>query len=277
MASREVFQLKRALIFDLDGTLLTSEKFVRRETVVAVLACLQIGFVVVIATSRPIRAVESFVERHFLQQAAIVTLNGAVTFDQGPDSRPTLNGTLGSRSEALAERLSSMEYYLSIETDGRRFGSNRHQTSSTLRGEQATPADVINWHDIDFDRVSKIAADGEGRFIDVKGYSDAYNVSVVPEGSGTFVNFLPKGVDKGTALFAHASQNGVDLSRSIAFGNDLPDIPLFHEVGTGVAMEGCPADLASIARHVIGSCDGPSIGNFLQTKVLAKIDSAQPK
>ena len=266
--------MKRALVFDLDGTLLTSAKFVHRETVVAVLACLQLDFEIIIVTSRPIRAVESFVERDLLQRAAIITLNGAVTYAQGPDARPTLNGTLGSRSAALAEHLSSMEYYLSIETDGRRFGSNRRQTSSTLRGHQATPADLINWHDIDFERVSKIAADGEGRFIDIEGYTDAYNVSVDPEGSGTFVNFLPKGVDKGTALLAHASQNGVDLSRSIAFGNDLPDIPLFHEVGTGVAMDGCPADLASIARHVIGSCDGPSIGNFLQTEVLAKIDSA---
>ena len=249
------------MVFDLDGTLLTSDKTVHRETVLSVLACVKFGFVIVIATSRPIRAVESFVEKDLLEQSVIITLNGAVTYAHGLDSRPTLNGTLG-------ERLRNMDYNLSIETDGRRFGSNHRQTSDTLCSQQATPADDVNWHDIDFDRVSKIAADGEGRFIDVEGYAEVYDLNVVPEMSGTFVNFLPKGSDKGAALVAYASQNEVDLSRSIAFGDDLPDIRLFDEVGTGVAMDGSPAALASVAHHVIGNCDGPSIGNFLQTEVL---------
>ena len=267
--------MKRALIFDLDGTLLTSEKIVHRETLASVLACAKLGFVIVIATSRPIRAVERFVDNSLLEKSAIITLNGAVTYAQGPDSRPTWNGTLGDSSEALAERLNSMNYYLSIEIDGRRFGTNRHLTSDTLRRQQATRGDVINWHEIDFSRVSKIAADGEGSSVDFEDYAEVYDVSVVSEMSGSFVNFLPNGVDKGTALVAYASQNGVDLSCSIAFGDDLPDIRLLGEVGKGVAMEGCPTDLASVAHHVIGSCDGPSIANFLQAEVLTKMNPTE--
>lgn len=260
--------MTRALVFDLDGTLLTSEKSVHRETVRSLLDCMKIGFVLVIATSRPIRAVERFVTKDLLERAALITLSGAVTYERGPYSGPTFNGTLGARSEALAERLCSMGYYLSIETEGRRFASNRRQTLDTLRGQQATHADVINWNDIDFNRVSKIAADGEGNSIEVDGYADEFAVDVLPEMSGTFVNFLPKGVDKGTALAAYADRNGVDLATSIAFGDDLPDIRLFDKVGTGVAMEGSPPELASAAQHVIGNCDGPSIGSFLEAEVL---------
>ena len=263
--------MKPALIFDLDGTLLTSTKSVHPETSVSLLTCAKLGFVLVIATARPIRAVERFVIEQLLAQTAIITLNGAVTYPKGPRSRPILNGTLGTNSEALAERLCSMDYYLSVETDGRTFSSNRRQTTETLRNQQATPAEVVDWEDIDFARVSKIAADGEGRSIDVDGYAETFGVDVIPEMSGTFVNFLPKGIDKGSALKAYANQSGLDLHRSIAFGDDLPDIGLFDKVGTGVAMEGSPMELAAIAHHVIGSCDGPSIGDFLKAKFLKRV------
>ena len=264
--------MKRALVFDLDGTLLTSDKSVHCETVPPLLACMKMGFLLVMATSRPIRAVEAFVPDVLLRQATIITLNGAVTYAGGPHSEPTFGGTLGARSEALAEHLCNMDYYLSIETDGRSFGSNRLQTSDTLLRQQATPADVVNWNEIDFSRVSKIAADGEGRSIDVEGYAEAFDVSVVPEMSGTFVNFLPKGIDKGSALAAYANQDGVDLSGSIAFGDDLPDIRMLDQVGTGVAMEGSPAELASVAQYVIGSRDGPGIGIFLNAEVLGNMN-----
>lgn len=56
--------------------------------------------------------------------------------------------------------------------------------------------------------------------------------------------------------------------------NLLSDIRLFDKVGTGVAMEGSPPELASVARHVIGSCDGPSIGSFLKAEVLEVMDPA---
>ena len=49
------------------------------------------------------------------------------------------------------------------------------------------------------------------------------------------------------------------------------------KLGRELPWMAAPADLASVAHHVIGSCDGSSIANFLQTKVLAKMDSAKIK
>ena len=39
-------------------------------------------------------------------------------------------------------------------------------------------------------------------------------------------------------------------------------------------MEGCPAELASVAHHVIGDCDGSSIGSFLKAEVLGNMDES---
>jgi phosphoglycolate phosphatase-like HAD superfamily hydrolase len=63
----------KALIFDLDGTLLNSEKRIGNLTRQALLDCHEAGYRLILATSRPIRAVRQFVEPEILDLCLSIT------------------------------------------------------------------------------------------------------------------------------------------------------------------------------------------------------------
>lgn len=65
-----------------------------------------------------------------------------------------------------------------------------------------------------------------------------------------YVEFLRKGVDKGTALTKWCRTTGVDLDKTIAFGDAENDINLVRTAKLGVAMKGSPDSLLSVSKRV---------------------------
>lgn len=262
-----------ALIFDLDDTLLNSEKRIGKVTRQALLDCHEAGYRLILATSRPIRAVRQFVEREILELCLSITLNGAVVHKRALQNRPQVFGRLGPGTSILLRRLDGLErdLHLSIEFDGTSFATNRNFSARELRQDHsATPDMVVPWQRIDPQMVSKIAVDGLGSPLDdcfaLKAYHPAFNF--IPAMDHTFVNIVSAEVDKSTTLVKIASEMGVDLRRSIAFGGDLPDLEMFGVVGRSVAMSNGKKQVRQAADEVIGHCDEDAIGTFLNEHVL---------
>lgn len=78
--------------------------------------------------------------------------------------------------------------------------------------------------------------------------------------------FLKKGVNKGSALRCLASHYGVDLSKTIAIGDDpWVDGPMIEIAGTGVAMRNAPSSLRSSANYTTEKDNNEDgIGSFLR-------------
>lgn len=262
-----------ALIFDLDDTLLSSEKRIGKATRQALLECHEAGYRLVLATSRPIRAVRHFVDREILELCLSITLNGAVVHERALQNRPQMFGRLGPDTSTLLQRLAGLErdWHLSIEFDGTSFATNRDFSDRELREDHsATPDMVVPWQGIDPQMVSKIAVDGLGSPLDdcfaLKAFHPA--LSFIPAMDHTFVNIVSDEVDKSTTLLKVASEVGIDLGRSIAFGDDLPDVEMFGVVGRSVAMSNGKEPVRQAADEVIGHCDEDAIATFLNEHVL---------
>ncbi|MCU0478804.1 MAG: Cof-type HAD-IIB family hydrolase [Chloroflexi bacterium] len=65
-----------------------------------------------------------------------------------------------------------------------------------------------------------------------------------------FLEFLAPGVNKGRAVRFLARRLGVDLRDALAIGDQLNDLEMLEEVGTGVAMAGSPEAVRQVARLV---------------------------
>lgn len=264
----------KSLIFDLDDTLLNSEKRIGEITRQALLECHEAGYRLILATSRPVRAVRHFVERDILDLCLSITLNGAVFHERALQERRQMFGRLGPGTSALLRRLDGLgrDWHLSIEFDGTGFATNKNFSDRELREDHSATRDmVVPWRRIETQMVSKIAVDGLGSplgdCLALKAHHPELNF--IPAMDHTFVNIVPAGVDKSTILLKIAAEMGIDLGRSIAFGDDLPDVEMFGVVGRSVAMSNGKEPVRRAADEVIGRCDEDAIGIFLNEHVLS--------
>lgn len=68
-----------------------------------------------------------------------------------------------------------------------------------------------------------------------------------------FVEATAAGVDKGSGLTRVARALGIPMARSIAFGDNLNDVPMFRLAGIGVAMGNAVAEVRAMAGRVAPS------------------------
>lgn len=262
----------RALVFDLDGTLLRRDRSVSAANLVALEQAAAAGFELVIATSRPIRSIRKFLPSDLLGRCTVISLNGAAIWWPGArEARLTghIGATLAPVLDALSRTAGELRY--SLETDGQRFALSHPLDAHNLwEIHAATPDMVVPGTDVHPARVTKIAVDGLGRRLD-----DALALAggfpalrFIPADTHTFLNILPAHVDKAPALGLIASELDLDLAASVAFGDDLPDLDLMAAVGTGIAMGNGHAAVRAAARHVIGDCDDDTIAAWIHGNLL---------
>jgi Cof subfamily protein (haloacid dehalogenase superfamily) len=263
----------RTLIFDLDDTLLDSRKKIRPENQRVLLQASEVGHPLIIATSRPIRAIRQFVTAEILDQCIIISLNGSVVHWPARFAAPSVFGCIGQQVPQVIDALEGTGEKLrfSVETLGHFFATNTQLDPDELWDtHSATPDMVLSLHELDFSEVTKIAVGGVDneipRSIDLGG--SFVDLRFRPADSGTSLNIVAKDVDKSTTLEKVASAECIDLKRAIAFGDDIPDLDMFACVGVSVSMSNGKSEVRRAASHTIGSCDSDSIAEFIRREVL---------
>jgi len=262
----------RALIFDLDGTLLRRDRSVSAGNLAALLQAAAAGYALVIATSRPMRSVRQFLPTSLLDRCMAITLNGAAVWLPG-EHNARLLGRIGSALEPVLDALNGTGTALcySLETDGQRFALSHPLDALDLwRVHHATPEMVIPATGIDPADITKIAVDGQGRTLHavLALARDFPGLRFIPADGHSFLNIVPAHVDKAPALAMLAHGYGLDLAASIAFGDDLPDLELMTAVGTGIAMGNGHETVRAAAHQVIGDCDEDGIAAWIRDNLL---------
>lgn len=79
-----------------------------------------------------------------------------------------------------------------------------------------------------------------------------------------FVEISPKGINKGRALAIVCEKLGIDLSETIAFGDQELDIPMVEIAGLGIAMGNAIPELKDVADFVTKSNNEAGIAYALE-------------
>lgn len=265
----------RTLIFDLDDTLLDSRKRVRPENQRALLQASAAGHALIIATSRPIRAIRQFVTAEILEQCIIISLNGSVVHWTARSDLPSVYGCIGEQVPRVIDALEGTgeKLQFSVETQGHFFATNAKMEPDVLWAmHSATPDMVLPVGELDLSEVTKIAVGGIGNDIPRSiNLGDSFtDLRFIPADHGTSLNIVAHDVDKSTTLEKVASSQGIDLKRAIAFGDDIPDLDMFACVGVGISMSNGKPEVRRAASHTIGNCDSDSIAGYIRHEVLKK-------
>lgn len=273
--------MKKVIIMDMDGTLLTSEKRISDKTKEALLRAQNSGARLVLASGRPVTGLMDYARELEMDQhqGLLAAFNGSkvvncqtgeilfnetMTVEQGQgvlnhlkkfDVRPMIdkgkylyvNDVFDNKVHCDGEEINIIQYEA-------RGGKYKLCETDDLAGFADYP-------------LNKILTAGEPKYL-----LEHYEEMMEPFRtdltcmftSSVYFEFTAKGIDKARALECVLKPLGYEAEDMIAFGDGENDCSMIEYAGEGIAMENAVSDLKLVADKVTLSNDKDGIAHILQ-------------
>ena len=244
----------RAVIFDLDNTLLRSDKSLSGYSRGVLERCRERGIRVLAASARPERTVREF--GIFDQFDALVTLNGARVVLPG---REIMNVIPRKTGEAIAAALLSLPgAVVSVEMCGGIYAS----------------APIPEWNASVFGGFPKLP-EGTLYKVLVSGVTEREARAALTEDTyctaiegGKLYQFMSREATKWGGVREMLEDFGLAPEETAYFGDDWDDIGPVKNCGLGVAMENAIPEVKAVADAIAGHCDGDGAARFVEENIL---------
>ncbi|MBE2896074.1 Cof-type HAD-IIB family hydrolase [Pasteurellaceae bacterium HPA106] len=260
----------RAVVSDLDGTLLNAQHYVGDFTIETLQRLEQHGVDIVLATGRSQPDVAGIIKRIGLKRGVMITSNGARIHDISGNSLYAQ-----FLPEAIAQQLVQVPFdrhnvVMNAYQNGQWYISQAVPEFERFfkdSGYSYTVVDFASHPLTDCEKVFFIAR--ESAFLEPIEHTVRAQlgdeVSITHSGPRC-VEFMQKGVSKAAALTALLAHRDYDLSACVAFGDGLNDLAMLQEVGKGCVMGNADPRLKAQAKGLlhIGTNSNESVASFLR-------------
>ena len=250
----------RLLLFDLDGTLLCSDKTISKRTLDVLKKCREKGIWIGVSTSRSRQNIQSFLGE--LQPDILITSGGALVecnhqyiyqngFSKEETKRmiDTARGVCGADCEITIDTINS--HYWNYKTDPKKqdqsWGDSIYTDFKNFEEESLKMCVEI------FDQKQAEQLQAQLKDCDCIRFSDGY-----------WYKFTKKEVTKEKAIQNLCAVCGIQTEEIIAFGDDYADIGMLKLCGKGIAMGNAIDEVKVEADLVIGSNDKDGIAEYLE-------------
>ena len=255
--------MSKLLLFDLDGTLLRSDKTISRRTLDALKKSREEGILIGISTSRAVHNCMTFLPE--ITPDLFIASGGAVVRYRGENIYT---------AEFSVEETRAM-----IDTARKVCGQDCEVTVDSLNGHywnykvdpnknDATWGDTIYTDSENFTEKAlkfcvQIFEDAHADMLK-KAFS---NCDWARFEGGFWYKSTRKDATKEHAIRKACQLLGIDLADVTAFGDDIPDIGMLKLCGTGIAMGNAVEAVKEAADLVIGTNDGDGIAEYLEKRL----------
>ena len=251
----------KLIVTDLDSTLLRSDKSISDYTIDVFKKCKERGILVGFASSRAESAMTRFInaiEPDFLicSGGATVSVDRKIIHESFilPQSVKTIL--------KMSRELTDGKGLVSLDcTDG--YYCN-FVPNDPDRGAFAKYSDFKDF-DIPCYKITAVLEKDEWVKLILDECPECFYVSYTGE---TWRKFAAKGADKGNALKIICSYFDVDLSDTVAFGDDYNDLEMLSVAGIGVAMENAIDKIKAISKQITVSNDNDGVAKWLEANIL---------
>ncbi len=251
----------KAIITDLDRTLLHTDKSISEYTLGVLRKCRERGILLMAASARPMRTIEEY--DVLVGFDAVTAMNGAAVYLPGKEFKCGIPKDSGE--EILGQFCKDEKVFLSIETD-RGIYSNR---------------EIPEWSPILYDgfpalpegcTLYKILASSENpsfyEGIEQKLTADTY-YSIAHSGViNRLVQVMSKNATKWNGIKEMLSFFGIDPREAVYFGDDNDDIQPIKNCGIGVAMANSILAVLEAADQITLSIDEDGVAAWIEKRIL---------
>ena len=249
----------KAIIVDLDRTLLHTDKTLSPYTLEVLKKCKKNGIKIMIATARPWRNTVPYCE--MLDFDALSVTNGARIICNGKCTE------YGISKKSAEKLLTSFRYYpdlrITLETGDVAYSNKPIEEYETV---------VFN----DLASVAK----AEGALKILVGIDKENTLELVKKeltsdlyytvANNQLIQIMDKAATKWNGVKAMLEINNISASEAIYFGDDYDDIESIKKCGIGVAVSNGINDVKSIADYITDSNDEDGVAKFIERMILYK-------
>ena len=253
----------RLLLFDLDGTLLRSDKTISQATLKALHECRKKGILIGVSTSRGEQNALSFIEE--LQPDVLIASGGALVKYNGEYIYKAEFSKEETRQMiALAREVCGADCEITIDT----IDSHYWNYKIDPKTQDHSWGDSIYTDFADFEESSlkmcvEIFDDSQAMHLSkILDWCDCIRFS-----DGYWYKFTQKTATKEQAIKELCSVCGISPEEITAFGDDYADIGMLKLCGIGIAMGNAINEVREQADLVIGSNDEDGIAEYLAGKL----------
>lgn len=271
------------LALDIDGTLMDAQKRFPEINCRALQACEARGVRIALVSGRSFELMRGFA-RELGVHPMFAACNGA-RIEAGADG-PTLREETFARSDAerILRTLEESGMYFNSYRRGKCYMGNPQARPALgaryahhvpgVTGDPGYPYETVCdrarlWGE-GLEGVYKFVALGaphDPKFAEIRARLDDMNLSV-SSASRRNIEFMPPGVDKGSALRSLCAAARVDPAQVMAFGDQTNDLPMLRACGWPVAMENGEAAVKAAARIVAPDHNLGGVGLTLEKYLL---------
>lgn len=247
----------KAIITDLDGTLLHSDKSVSDYTVSVLKKCRDKGIPVMAATARPGRTIGVFRER--VEFDAVVTLNGAVIYAGEGVIENKIDREEGEH--ILSGLLKLWDPVISIETDKGIF-SNVYipeWETAVYEGFPKLPESISLY---------KILVNGNNKKLIKRTQKSLTENTYYTIAQKRIVQIMSRQATKWNGIRTMLDQFGISPAEVIYFGDDNDDIEPVRNCGIGVAVSNALEAVKNSADVVTDSNNMDGAAKYLESILL---------
>ncbi|WP_171631300.1 Cof-type HAD-IIB family hydrolase [Paenibacillus plantarum] len=251
----------QAIVLDLDGTLLGSDKSISPRNYQSVKRCFDSGIPIIVATARPPRAANQFVQ-NFPFVDYLVYYNGALVTCKSKQTQLHISipNEICQQINQFIE-LQAPQSFISYEVNDSWYACtpipDSQRTHFGLRTNDPNP-EIMN-NDL-FSSLSptKILVQGYSTWRDIiEQFGD--HVNVIATDGGALIQIMQKSASKEEAVQWVLNDIGVKPENVMVFGDDFNDLGLFQMCGVPIAMENAIIELKNCAAHVTDSNDNDGV------------------
>lgn len=256
----------KLLLFDLDGTLLRSDKTISKVIMQELQKCRNQGIMIGISTSRSEKNSMEFIAE--LNPEVMISSAGALvkykeeyiykaefTKTETMELIHKAREICGEDCEITVDTVDAhyWNYKIDPKQQDRSWGDSIYTDFENFMQESLKMCVEI----LDENAVEKLQRNLPG--CDCARFSDGY-----------WYKFTKKNATKENAILHMCKECGISTDEIIAFGDDYADIGMLKLCGVGVAMGNAIDEVKAVADQVIGDNDNDGIGGYLRNFVLER-------
>lgn len=268
-------------VFDLDGTLLNSNKKITQETLLAVKKLSNYNIKYTIATGR-IDILARKYQREICSDLPIISCNGSIIRDLS--NKIYYMKTLDFETvKSIFNYFKSLKLNFLFYTENSILVTENNPRIEILKNynKTANKSDQFNFEIMDdnIDKYSNLKflkslahIENRTKLLEIQSIlnKDFKNLSIVSS-DYELLDLMPSGINKGTALSILCDILNIQSENVCVFGDNFNDIEMINFAGTSIVPENGENDVKKLATHITKTNDEDGISYAINNIILKNV------